>query len=541
MAEANENQTEIETTAIDRELAFFLDRLGGKAEGFRELVVRLHAHLRDGNTCLNLSEEECEAASGYAMVGPPGKDVAGEESTKADPATPMVLDGNRLYLRRYYLYERDIAAAIRQRVSALPASTLAGQDLAIERAAHARILVVSGGPGTGKTTLVARLLERVLSDDPTTTIRLAAPTGKAAARLGEALAEATAALPEALLPALPKQAETLHRLLRFRPRSILPTHGSKQRLNLDLLLIDEASMVDIALLAKTIRALPDHARLILLGDKDQLASVEAGAVLAELSSAAELSVEDGDGDLADHLVLLQKNYRFGEDSGIGQLAEAIRSGDAKRALAVLDDRDFPDATREQASIETLTDQYLRPLHEASSAAEGFAAFEQFQFLCATRSGPFGVEAVNRRVAAQLGIRPGVSWYEGRPILILKNAYHLRLFNGDVGIALTQADGVLRVAFPDAEASEGFRWLHPSRLPEHETVYAMTVHKSQGAQFGSVVLMLPDQGSRMLSRELVYTGVTRARERISLRGDLPAFETAVKTKTERHSGLSGRFF
>jgi len=522
--EGSEALAELDLTAIDRELAFFLDRLGGKEEGFRELVVRLHAHLREGHSCLKLSDEEAASALAYGLVGPPGTEVP----------TPLVLEANRLYLRRYYLYECEIAAAIRSRISALPASELAGQELAVERALDAKVLVVSGGPGTGKTTVVARLIERVLSHDPTTRIRLAAPTGKAAARLGEALADAAATLPAALQPALPKQAETLHRLLRFRPRSILPRHGTKDKLPLDLLLIDEASMVDLALLAKTVRALPDHARLILLGDKDQLASVETGAVLAELSVAAE-----HDADWARHLVLLEKNYRFGEDSGIGQLALAIRAGDAARAVEILTDEAVPDAAREAATIEELAEQHIRPLHQATSAAVAFEAFAHFQFLCATRRGPFGVETVNRRVAEQLGVRPGVSWYAGRPILIRKNAYNLGLYNGDIGIALPQQDGVLRVAFPDAEAEGGFRWLHPSRLPEHETVYAMTIHKSQGAQFGSVVLLVPDSRSRMLTRELVYTGVTRARESVSLFGDLDSLEKAVNTPTERHSGLGQR--
>lgn len=523
-----------EPNAIDRELAFFLDRLSlgtgldaadegeGNAFDFRDLVTRLHTHLRQGHVCLTLDDAiASDALLAHPMIGRP------------EDSLPLVLEGNRLTLRRYDRYEREIADAVLARLAAQAPSKKTGQQLAIERATTTRFLVVSGGPGTGKTYVVARLLERIFKAKPEARIRLAAPTGKAAARMKEEVEEALAPDLRSRLPA--DGAGTIHRLLAFPRLSTLPRHNRERKLALDVLVIDEASMVDLALLAKVVRALPDNAQLILLGDKDQLASVESGAVLAELCAAAERNAE-----LAGQIVMLTENRRFGEDSGIGQLAEAIRAGDANRAGDVLDDPGFPDAIRSTASLADLIDEHLRPLHASQTPEEAFEAFGRFQFLCATRRDPEnGLEIVNEFAARQLGIEPGKTWYHGRPVLVRRNAYPLRLFNGDIGIALQQADGVVRVAFPDPSDPGHFRWLHPSRLPEHETAYAMTVHKSQGAQFGHVVVLLPGDDSPLLTRELVYTAITRARNAVEIRGGDALFTKAIKTPTVRHSGLGAK--
>jgi exodeoxyribonuclease V alpha subunit len=583
--------------------------------------------------------------------------------------TPLVRVGTRLYLRRYWQHEQSVREALRARlagnegegedlaaaeaparVEALRAALDAlfepaggaridWQKIACALAARSRFSIVTGGPGTGKTTTVVRLLavlQHLAMARPggaarPLRIRLAAPTGKAAARLNESITKAVAGLPlegmvqgdraraDALRAAIPTQVCTVHRLLGSRPGTRRFVHDERRRLPVDVVVIDEASMLDLGMMAAVFAALPPGARLVLLGDKDQLASVEAGSVLGDLcrradgghyTAATARWVEaatgqavpgellDASGTALDQAVAqLRHSHRFSADSGIGRLAEAVNAGDAAAAARVMaggladlsrlpagDERAFrdlvvegapaafPDAGRGRGLPPPVGyGHYLalvrerRPALDAGPAAfdawaaQVLAAYARFQLLCALRRGPHGVEGLNRRIEAllrdegRLDAEQG-GWYAGRPVLVTGNDYGLGLMNGDVGVALPMpapapmpASGatttatataaspgrgawVLRVAFTatdvdpalarddgDAgiDAGPRIRWVLPSRLRAVETAFAMTVHKSQGSEFEHAALVLPDRVNPVLTRELVYTGITRAKSWFTL--------------------------
>ena len=587
-------------------------------------------------------------------------------------ATPLVLDGDRLYLRRFWRYEQGIADGIWQRLaqpsaladpaatesltlqsalatlfpSAPPSSVLPGdevdyQKLACALAARNRFAVVTGGPGTGKTTTVVKLLaalQAIAGASPERQgrkyrIRLAAPTGKAAARLNESIGGAVSKLPLGDLPGhvqaedIPTRVTTLHRLLGSRPDSRQFRHHRDNPLLVDILVIDEASMVDVDLMASVMDALPARAHLILLGDKDQLASVDAGAVLGELCQRAEQAfytqatvdwlatmtgaavpahLHSDQGRPMDQAVaMLRKSYRFGEASGIGALARAVNNNDLDDDLlartgaghfedvALLTAGPTPNDTRERICRHAVTGspdafhnhgegrtindnaiapptgyrRYLTLLNghglDASSprsdwdrlAHQVLTAFGDFQILCALRRGPWGVEGLNEQIAQRLLseqlIPRAEGWYAGRPVLVTGNDYNLGLMNGDIGITFSlpwdQDDNggprpTLRVAFPANDGTEAIRWISPSRLQQLETVYAMTVHKSQGSEFTHTCLVLPDRPSPVLTRELVYTGITRARHWFSLvAGDEAVLRQGVAQRVVRASGLAERLW
>ena len=464
-----------------------------------------------------------------------------------------------------------------------PRACFNGQKLAVATACAGRFTLISGGPGTGKTTTVARLLallqQQALSvaDGEPLLIRLAAPTGKAAARLteslGRALDELQTRLSPELLAQLPRQASTLHRLLGVIPGSHEFRHHANNPLALDVLVVDEASMVDLPMMARLLAALPPSARLILLGDKDQLASVEAGAVLGDICALLRAplteeqrvwlqavtgyelpAVGEGEGDgeahpLRDRLCWLQKSWRFHAGSGIGQLAAAVNRGDG-RALPRLFGGDYPDITlhegeeRRALLLQRVTDgyaDYLRlvqaPVDEAAVRAV-LQAFNRQRVLCALREGEWGVAGLNGAIQNAL-MRQGWlqvegEWYVGRPVMIVRNDHALGLYNGDIGIAAHDGER-LRVWFelPDGQV----RGFLPSRLPEHETAFALTVHKSQGSEFANTLLVLPDQDNPVLTRELLYTGITRAKQRLDLFAPLPLLQRAMGKRTQRSSGLT----
>jgi exodeoxyribonuclease V alpha subunit len=334
------------------------------------------------------------------------------------------------------------------------------------------------------------------------------------------------------------------------------------------LVIDEASMVDLALMAKLLEALPGHARLLLLGDKDQLASVEAGAVLGEicaqtgftrafadrLAQLVDVPIEAGaDFPLADSIVLLKHSYRFQPRSAIGRLAELINQGNAEGVLALLAGGEHGELNWQQRSdalpmrlaahLRARLAEYWQAVVTRAAPAEILAAFNRSRVLCAHRDGPAGALEVNRVVLRDLLARRDVDarqlWYPGRPVMILRNDYNLQLFNGDIGIALPDrsAGGELRVFLPSVEG--GLRAVHPARLPEHESVYAMTIHKSQGSEFDQVLILLPSEPSPVTSRELLYTAVTRARSRVEIWASEAVLLDSVARRVRRASGLRDR--
>ncbi|AHM72367.1 exodeoxyribonuclease V subunit alpha [Yersinia hibernica] len=521
--------------------------------------------------------------------------------------TPLVLQNGRLYLQRMWQYEGDVVRFIasdntvslindardvneillRETLDRLfgPADIeVDWQKVAAAVAATRRISVISGGPGTGKTTTVAKLLTALiqLSQGQRLRIQLAAPTGKAAARLTESLGNATRqlSLTDHERRLFPDQASTLHRLLGAQPHSQRLRYHRGNPLNLDVLVVDEASMVDLPMMARLIAALPAKAQVIFLGDRDQLASVEAGAVLGDICRFAELgysepraeqitrltgcvlagSIPIGDVqtdsvNVRDSLCLLRKSYRFDEKSGIGQLAFAVNTGRYREALSILDGTysdierfSLGDSDDYQVLLEHCVAGYQHYLELAAAGADAvdvLAAFGRYQLLCALRSGPFGVSGLNERIEQLLHRQrlieraPGPSgrWYVGRPVMIELNDSALGLFNGDIGIALHDGEGELRVHFqlPDGNIKS----VQPSRLPSHETAYAMTVHKSQGSEFEHTALVLPNNFMPVLTRELVYTAITRARQRLTLYCSDSVLGHAIRTPTLRVSGLVDR--
>jgi len=496
---------------------------------------------------------------------------------------PLILDQSRLYLARYQAYERQMATQLLQRAADRPEVDEAQlsesltrlfafntqqpdwQRLAAAQAVRRRLAVISGGPGTGKTTTVVRLLAALLEQPGSTSlaIGLAAPTGKAAARMAEAIRSAKAQLPvsEAIKAALPDEARTLHRLLGSRGDSPQVRHHAGNPLALDVLVVDEASMVDLALMAKLLDALPTSARLILLGDKDQLCAVEAGAVFAELcegrgfdsQAASELQritgqqvpVTQPGSQLGDAVVLLTHSHRFAGDSGIGELARRINGGDVSGTLNLLkEDRSdlaWNAAPTPNDLLERLDQGYSPYISAAQSGdpAAAFAAFNAFRALCAQREGAWGVAGINEALEARIKRRHQVPsrerWYIGRPVMVRQNDYALGLFNGDIGICL-QSEYGLRVFF---EGEEGYRPFAPARLPSHDSAFAMTVHKSQGSEFTEVLLVLPEQPSPLLTRSLFYTGITRAKYKVEIWALPPRLGEAVATRAERAAGLAER--
>ena len=528
--------------------------------------------------------------------------------------TPLVLQDKRLYLRRYWQYQQTLDTRIQQRLQPtqndLPLALLDQlallfkespleqpdwQKIACVLALRAPFTIITGGPGTGKTTTLTKLLALLIlltqqeSKPPKNlTILLAAPTGKAAARVSESIANALDKLniDDHIKQAIPKKASTLHRLLGSRHNSRCFIHNRHHPIVADIVIVDEASMVDLEMMASLLDALPDTTQLILLGDKDQLASVEAGAVMGDLCHGADdaaydaatrswisrftheqLSPAEQDGSaINQQTIMLRYSHRFGTDSGIGQLAKAVNAGDAMLAQKILNNSDdYPDLTPEPRSdylklrAKPHTDtannllkklvitnrsvtakgqpkprqgygyylaiiQQRRPADPADNkqyddwAKQVLTAFDTFQILCALRKGTWGIEGLNQRIETWLFPKQQPSlWYEGRPVMITRNDYNLGLMNGDIGIALKDASGKLRVAFPndDPLSTIKTRWVSPLRLPDVITAFAITVHKSQGSEFSHVVLVLPENRSPVITRELIYTGITRAKENFTL--------------------------
>lgn len=568
--------------ASDVHLAEALCRLTGEHRDTVALAAALAARApRFGHVAVDLAagdDPAVVAATLEAVAASPL--VASDPPDGSDPAShggsaPLVLDGSRLYLQRYHSYERSVAQRLVElaaapvptldrehvrRAQQLAATLLTGGGSEHQRAAVAsaltqRLTVLVGGPGTGKTTTVAAALAALLTAEPSTRIALAAPTGKAAARLGEALGDAATRLPDDVAEALRSvPATTIHRMLgmshdgsgarlRHHPGNPLPH---------DVVIIDETSMVSISLMARLLAALGPDTRLLLVGDADQLVSVEAGSVLGDIAGPV-LSQTPRLGPLAGHVIALTTSRRFPVGSSIDRLATAIRSGDADAAIEVLRAGD-PDEGRllwyeqaadtpaARAAVLGLAQPAADALVEAAlagDAAGAIAELDRFRLLCAHRAGPFGVAPWNRAVESSLADagRSVLGWYPGRPVLVTTNDPVNDLYNGDLGVVVAHvADGDpsgVRVAFP---GTGGPRLLPPSRLQTGDTVHAMTIHKSQGSEFDRVAVVLPPADSPLASRELVYTAITRARHHVTVVGDETAVRAAIGRRVERVGGL-----
>ena len=517
-----------------------------------------------------------EVLSGAPWVGQPGMNA------------PLILDRQRLYLGKYWQYEQTVATALSGRlesVMALDAARLADglrrlfrearhgetdwQKVAAAIAVSRRFAVISGGPGTGKTTTVVKVLALLLEQDSGVHIALAAPTGKAAARLTEAIRSGKRRVDAepGVLERIPEEAGTLHRLLGagygrgFR-------HNRDNPLVLDCLVVDEASMIDLPLMARLLEALPSRSRLILLGDRDQLASVEAGNVLGDITGhgreirysqsqhdfLGSLGMAPDDGVLptatpapriADAVGLLRVSYRFAGDSGIGELARRVNAGEGEAAFRLFGDARFRDIawldagenSLNPACLDWAVERYARYL-QVEDVGEALRAFERTRVLAALQGGPFGVMEINRRIAERLqslGLIRGGEDYHGKPVMVTANDYEVGLFNGDIGLLWRAADDSLRAWF--AFTGNELRSVSVRQLPEHSCAYALTVHKSQGSEFDELLLVLPSAESPVLTRELVYTGITRARNRVTIQGERQTFMQGCQRRVQRTSALA----
>ena len=555
----------------------------------------------EGHICLDLSSmagkkvrEEDPDSPACPALGEWLSILEAEEVVgKPGEYRPLILDGSRLYLYRYWDYEKKLIDSLKERIANDPAEMNRGllkeglkrlfpahtagetdwQKVAAFASTLKRFCVVSGGPGTGKTFTVAKILALLLEMNPRPLrISLAAPTGKAAARLQEAIKNAREGLPcpEQVKAAIPGEASTIHRLLKSIPDSPYFRFDARNPLPADVVVVDEASMVDLALLSKLAQAIPAGSRLILLGDKDQLASVEAGAVLGDICDTGrehgfsgnfaglyqELTGEKiGNGvhgsketGMRDSIVQLRKSYRFGPASGIGEVSRAVNEGDSSRAISLLKSgshgdiewRELPGPEALPSLLKERIVEGFGPCLKESDPSGVLELFNRVRILCAVREGPYGVISLNLVVEGILReegfLRREGRWYRGRPVLITRNDYNLRLFNGDVGMTLPdpEAGGDLRVFFPGPGGAP--RKFPPLRLPEHETVFAMTVHKSQGSEFDRVLFLMPDRNVPVLTRELVYTALTRAKEKVEVWGREEIFHAAVSRRISRNSGL-----
>lgn len=596
---------------LDVQFSVFIQTLSGDSDQMGLAAFLASYELGKGNVCLDLSKAHDllsaqELTTLYEGIKhhPLVYTFADGDEWDEVVEVPFVLSRQRLYLQRYFHYEHSLAEQIKSRLmtKGFNFSQLSSQiqslflvsenqsDINWQAAAACTALnsgfsVISGGPGTGKTTTVIRLLALMIQGyeqefKRTPIIKLAAPTGKAAMRLTESITRAKAELQvESGVKALiPQKAETLHRLLKRDVRGEFKFNAHNP-LHLDVLIVDEASMVDLPLMTKLIQAIPEHGKIILLGDKDQLASVEAGSVLADICDnenghgfSVEFSqqlnetiggdfsehIEHSGAPIRNHICQLKKSYRFHEDSGIGHLARAANAGDIGAWNHVVRDgiERFKDI-----QLHTLSDEQYQAV--LSKACDGIfknfdsihdqgmtdeevlnchKAYSRYQILCALKEGSLGVAGINLEVEKRLKFKGRLitesKWYSGRPIIILENDYGLNLYNGDMGILLPQKleNGGVSLKATFIGADEKVRWVQPSRLPKHDTVYAMTVHKSQGSEFEHCTFILPNYNVPILSKELIYTGITRAKKSLTLLADEKTLKIALEKRVQRASGL-----
>jgi len=572
---------------VDAAFASALGRLAGEGDPIALLGAAMaRAYGGQGHVCVDLG-----ALGGRPVAGWEGEDLAlGSWPSAAEWrarlrasalvsregfASPLVLEGDLLYLHRTAETESRLARHVLERTASpidgidpeLLAAGLAREwgpagdaapdraRSAAQRAVSSRLSVITGGPGTGKTSALARILslvaEQILSrEGRPARIALAAPTGKAAARMAAAIGAARRGerapelrCPEEIAAAIPDEASTLHRLLGAgRGSGRRFAFGARRRLPYDVVAVDEASMVDLELMTALFDAMPAAARVILLGDRNQLASVQAGAVLADLCAG---------GAGAAWITELDRSYRFGGSSALGEAARLVNAGRPRDLLDALREGRFGrDVVLEhladgRAALESAVSRGVAAYSGAiaeTDPARRLAAMSRLGVLCAHRRGPLGSAQVNREVErrlAALGRRdPGDPWYDGRPIIVLENSPRAGVFNGDVGVVGRERPGGDPAVFFAAPGG-GLHALRPGLLAAHETAFAITVHKSQGSEFDEVVVVLPLAPSPVTTRELLYTALTRARVRATILGVPEVVAAAVETPTTRFSGLASR--
>lgn len=597
---------------LDRALCSTMSRAAGVTDDDVLLALALVSWFTTrGHLCLDLEQvagcDLCEVLHEETSISPDVKLPSYENWIKTLESssivgtpgdyTPLVLDPDgRLYLYRYWLYENTITERILMlsksgernidmdlltsgldRYFPANGTPVDWQRVAGLAALSSPLSVISGGPGTGKTTTVLKILLLLLDQADLSGrnmhIVLAAPTGKAASRLMEAVNTSIDALdvPEHIRAHVPAEAYTLHRLLKITPGSLSP-YNAENPLPADVVVIDESSMVDVGMMSTLLQALRPESRLILLGDRDQLASVEAGSVfgdicdrgtvhgysndfisLASTAAGTDLSlfVEKGKSSLADSLVVLRRSYRFDAGSGIGCFSAAVRDGDADRAIDVLrkdsyDDISFTEMTSPDVLDRILdreTSGYLGSYLRTGDIRDALNRMTDCMVLSPLRTGWTGVGGLNARIESLLQdkglIRADRRFYTGRPVMVTGNHYSLRLFNGDMGLVHWDSDGLQRVFFRAMDGT--LKSIMPVMIPEHDTVFAMTVHKSQGSEFRQVILVLPAHPSPVMTRELLYTAVSRAREKVLIAGTLPVLRSMIRTPLGRSSGLRDRIW
>jgi len=587
---------------IDLEFCRLLSRLNTEEPGEVILAAVLTSHsFRNGHVCISLDQY-----TGTKVFEDSGTDLKAPDLDNwvqclkksrlaGEPGTyhPLILDdANRLYLHKLWQYEQSLAENILRRVAqeetglnldllrngmnrlfdeTVEQTEVDWQKVAAVSALKNYFTVISGGPGTGKTTtvvkIIALLLEQGLAEGEKLSIALAAPTGKAAARLEESVTGSIddLAVKQEIREGIPLKANTLHQLLGASRHRTGFRFNNENPLPYDVVIVDEASMVDQAMMSKLMEALLKDTRLILIGDRDQLASVEAGSVLGSICNFDHNMISHKFGDLLkrisitipeqylesdmprlrDQIILLQKSYRFRKDSGIPQLSELVNEGEASQAIELLDDDEFGDvnmiAVEDSQKLQQLLEQtvssYYEPLVKAASPEAMLEVFNTFRLLSPHRKGPLGVEDLNNRIEKLLIskglVSPYASWYHGRPVIINQNDYSLGLNNGDIGICYKTEMNETMVCFQQQNA---FKSISPSRIPDHSTAFCLTVHKSQGSEFDQVLVMLPNRPSQILTRELLYTAISRARSTVTLAGSKNILTHGIQRKLMRSSGL-----